>query len=181
MLLTIGVICIKYQSSIANCGTNMVKSKSMEEISVMKRHPDHDSNAFHAQKHHCLGIADSRQALFCIWKMALLLINQYQPAFAYSLIKMNLILILLNQLLKIGIKTRALLVAFSIKWKHQQRAMAQEISFLNIIEKHPEKASQLTNLLNTKRANNASQMYKHMTIKVDLGPLHLPSTPTSNE
>jgi len=59
--------------------------------------------------------------------------------------------------------------------------MAQEISFLNIIEKHPEKASQLTNLLNTKRANNASQMYKHMTIKVDLGPLHLPSTPTSNE
>ena len=55
-----------YPSSTANCGSNVLILKSIEELRARKNRPDHESVVQHAQKHHGLGIKDSRESLCCL-------------------------------------------------------------------------------------------------------------------
>ena len=51
---------------MANCGSNVLILKSVEELRAKKRHPDHDSVVSHALKHHGRSIEDGRKSLFCL-------------------------------------------------------------------------------------------------------------------
>ena len=57
---------IYHQSSMTNCGTNVVISKSMEGVRAKKRRPDRDSIVPQAQEPHGLSIEDGRESVFCL-------------------------------------------------------------------------------------------------------------------
>ena len=46
---------------MANCGANVLISKSIEELRTRKKRRDQDSVTIHAQKHHGLSIEDSHE------------------------------------------------------------------------------------------------------------------------
>ena len=55
-----------YLSSMANCGSNVLILKSIEELRAKKKRPNRESVVSHAQKHHGLSIKDSRESLCCL-------------------------------------------------------------------------------------------------------------------
>ena len=52
-----------YLSSMANCGSNLLILKSIEELRAKKKRPDHESVVSHAQRLHGLSIKDGRESL----------------------------------------------------------------------------------------------------------------------
>ena len=55
-----------YLSSMANCGSNLLIFKSIEEFRAKKKRPDHESVVLHAQRLHGLSIKDGRESLCCL-------------------------------------------------------------------------------------------------------------------
>ena len=55
-----------YMSSMANCGSNLVILKSIEELRAKKKRPDHESVVSHAQRLNGLSIKDGRESLCCL-------------------------------------------------------------------------------------------------------------------
>ena len=176
---------------MANCGSNVLILKSIEELRAKKRRPDHDSVVSHAQKHHGLSIKDGRESLFCP-------LNNGSILFVKDESNANIV----ESTSEDGDQHNDSFLGFLDKLKTPTKEQSQqslltpreivpqEKSFLNIIEKLSDNISLLTNLLSTERAKNASLMKENMQLKVEVekqratdhgGFPHFPLTPTSNE
>ena len=187
---------------MANCGSNELILKSIEELSAKKRRPDHDSVVSHALKHHGLSIEDGRKSLFFLLNSGSIVDKPTSAGFTSLFVKDESNTNIAESTSEDGDQHNNSFLSFLDKVKtptkeqSQQslltprKIVPQEKSFLNIIEKLSDNISLLTNLLSTERAKSGSLMNENMTLKVEMekqrasnhgGFPHSPSKPTSNE